>query len=124
MTKRRDGKGFWNFIDDIEGDKVVWIIVFLLIIISVLAIFSSTPLLLERGASRMDIIKDHSIIVFIGLLVTIGLYKVPKIGWFRLFAKFGFLVSFLLLFLLDIHVDWGLIKAQNINQAWRTLSKW
>lgn len=122
MTKRRDGKGFWNFIDDIEGDKVVWIIVFLLIIISVLAIFSSTPLLLERGASRMDIIKDHSIIVFIGLLVTIGLYKVPKIGWFRLFAKFGFLVSFLLLFLLDIHVDWGFIKAQNINQAWRTLS--
>lgn len=122
MTKRRDGKGFWNFIDDIEGDKVVWIIVFLLIIISVLAIFSSTPLLLERGTSRMDIIKDHSIIVFIGLLVTIGLYKVPKIGWFRLFAKFGFLVSFLLLFLLDTHVDWGFIKAQNINQAWRTLS--
>ena len=41
-------KGLWGFIDNIEGDKVVWIIVFLLIMISILAIFSSTSLLKGR----------------------------------------------------------------------------
>ena len=28
--KPGEGNRFWNFIDTIEGDKVVWIIVFLL----------------------------------------------------------------------------------------------
>ena len=39
--KNKEQKGgFWNFIDNIEGDKVVWIIVFMLTMISALAIFS------------------------------------------------------------------------------------
>lgn len=114
--------GFWNFIDNIEGDKVVWIIVFLLVIISVLAIFSSTPLLQDGSSDRIDIIKDHSIIVIFGLSVVFGLYKVPKIGWFKLFSQGGFLLSFILLLLLDAHVNLGFIRAQNINHAWRTLS--
>ena len=33
-------KGLWGLVDRIEGDKVVWIIVFMLIMISWLAIFS------------------------------------------------------------------------------------
>lgn len=115
-------KGFWNFIDDIEGDKVVWIIVFLLMIASVLAIFSSTSLLpVEATADRIDTIRQHIIVVIAGLLLIIGLYKVPKIGWFRLFSQFGFLVSFILLALLDAHVKWGFVNAQYINGAWRTL---
>ena len=32
-------KSLWNFIDRIEGDKVVWVIVFVLLMISWLAIF-------------------------------------------------------------------------------------
>ena len=44
----------WNFIDDIEGDKVVWVIVLLLIIVSILAIFSSTSLLKE-GTKDLDV---------------------------------------------------------------------
>ena len=52
-------KSLWNFIDRIEGDKVVWVIVFMLLIISWLAIFSSTPLLaLELKTDRLSIMKD------------------------------------------------------------------
>lgn len=114
-------QGFWNFIDDIEGDKVVWIIVLLLIIISVLAIFSSTPLLLEGNQDRIDIIKDHVVIVILGLGVTFCLYKIPKIGVFKFFSKFGFLVSIILLGLLVSKIDIGIIKSEEINYARRTL---
>ena len=38
--KHNETSRFWNFIDNIEGDKVVWVIVFMLIIFSILAIFS------------------------------------------------------------------------------------
>lgn len=114
--------GFWNFIDNIEGDKVVWIIVFLLIMISILAIFSSTSLLREGSKDRMDFITDHLVIVGIGLLLIFGLYNIRKIGIFRIFSQLGFGVSFLLLVLLNTHVQLpGVIEAERINGAYRTL---
>lgn len=114
-------KGFWNFIDDIEGDKVVWIIMLLLVIISILAIFSSTPLLLEGNQDRMDIISDHIVIAVLGLGLTFCLYKIPKLGLFKFFSKFGFLVSLILLMMLALNVNFGFIKAEVINSACRTL---
>ena len=81
---RTPKKGFWGFIDNIEGDKVVWIIVFLLIMISILAIFSSTSLLKEGSKDRMDFVSEHLVIVGIGLGLIFGLYNIKKIGIFRL----------------------------------------
>ena len=120
--KTRARKGFWGFIDNIEGDKVVWIIVFLLIMISILAIFSSTSLLKEGSKDRMDFVTEHLVIVAIGLGLIFGLYNVKKIGIFRILSQFGFGVSFVLLVLLAAHVDIpGVIEAERINGAWRTL---
>ena len=123
--KRKTGtprKGFWGFIDNIEGDKVVWIIVFLLIMISILAIFSSTSLLKEAGKDRMDFISEHLIIVGIGLGLIFGLYNIKKIGIFRVLSQLGFGVSFVLLTLLASHLRLpGVIEAERINGAWRTL---
>lgn len=114
--------GFWNFIDNIEGDKVVWIIVFLLIMISILAIFSSTSLLKEGSKDRMDFVMDHIMIVGVGLLLIFGLYNVKKIGIFRFLSQCGFGVSLVLLLLLDLHVRIpGVVEAEYINGAWRTL---
>ncbi len=116
-TKR---KGLWGIIDNIEGDKVIWIIVLLLILFSVLAIFSSTPLLSEK--SRIEIMTEHGKIAIVGLALILFLYKcVTKIGIYRFFSQFGFAVSFILLLILDCHMDLGVIKAQNLNGAWRTL---
>lgn len=124
MSKKgNDSKGgFWNFIDRIEGDKVVWIIVFMLTMISALAIFSSTSQLTDAKSDRIDLIKSHSLFIIIGYLIIFALYNIKKIGWFRVASKMGFFVSFILLILLAFRADLGFIKAQYINHAWRTLS--
>ena len=123
--KKRTGtrkKGFWGFIDNIEGDKVVWIIVFLLIMISILAIFSSTSLLREGSKDRMDFISEHLVITGLGLGIIFGLYNIKKIGIFRILSQFGFILSLVLLVLLVAHVRIpGVVVAERINGAWRTL---
>ena len=115
-------KGFWGFIDNIEGDKVVWIIVFLMIMISILDIFSSTSLLKEGSKDRMDFASEHLVIVGIGLGIIFGLYNIKKIGLFRILSQLGFGLSFVLLALLAFHVRIpGVVEAERINGAWRTL---
>ena len=113
---------FWRTIDSIEGDKVVWIIVLLLSMFSILAIFSSTSLLREGSKDRIDFITEHIIVAGIGLGITFVLYKVPWIGAFRALSKIGFAVSVFFLLLLDFHVKIpGVVEAEYINGAWRTL---
>ncbi len=120
--KATAGSRLWKMVDGIQGDKVVWMIVLLLFMISILAIFSSTPLLsLETRVERLEIMKSHGLIAAFGLMLIIALYKMKKIGLYRFFAQFGFLVSFMLLFILDLHINLGFIKAQHINGAWRNL---
>lgn len=108
----------------LEGDKVVWVILFLLVIISVLTIFSSTPILAELDkTTRIDIIKEHLFIVGLGFLLIFCLYSIKKIAIFRIFSQLGYGVSMLLLLLLDLKVKIpGVVEAQYINYAWRTLS--
>ena len=119
---RKSEKGFWSFIENIEGDKVVWIIVFLLIMISILAIFSSTSLLREGSKDRMDFISEHLVITGLGLGIIFGLYNIKKIGIFRILSQFGFILSLVLLVLLVAHVRIpGVVVAERINGAWRTL---
>ncbi len=113
-------KGLWKIIDSIEGDKVIWIIVLLLILISVLAIFSSTSLLSED--TRIDIMKNHALIAMIGLGLIFAMYKWMRwIGVYRFFSQLGFVFTFFLLLILDMHLDLGFIKAQELNSAYRTL---
>ena len=120
--KHNETSRFWNFIDNIEGDKVVWVIVFMLIIFSILAIFSSTSLLTEGSKDRMDFIRDHVVVVGIGLGLISILYNIKRIGVFRVVSQLGFFVSFVLLAILDLHVKIpGVIEAEYINGAWRTL---
>ena len=73
---------FWNFIDTIEGDKVVWIIVFMLTMISALAIFSSTSQLAGGTTDRIDLIKQHAGFILIGYGFIFLLYKIKRIGLF------------------------------------------
>ena len=115
-------KGLWNLIDRIEGDKVVWVIVFMLLMISWLAIFSSTPLLaLELKTDRLSIMKEQIFITALGLGIIFILYNIRKIGVLKWFSQLGFGLSFVLLLILDSHADLGFVYAEKINEAWRTL---
>lgn len=116
-------RGIWNFIDRIEGDKVVWVIVFMLLMISWLAIFSSTPLLaLEQKTDRISIMKEQIFITALGIGIIFILYSIRRIGILRWFSKLGFGISLVLLLILDLHANLGIIRAENINGAWRTLN--
>ncbi len=119
-NKETGRKGLWSIIDNIEGDKVIWIIALLLILISVLAIFSSTSLLSDE--SRIDIMKNHGFFAIAGLILIFVMYKWMRwIGVYRAISKWGFGFTFILLLILDCHMDLGFIAAQRINGAYRTL---
>lgn len=115
-------RGFWNFIDSIKGDKVVWIIVFMLIMISVLAVFSSTSLLtMGNDLNRLSIVREQILTVGIGLGFIWVLCRFRKIGWFRLFSQLGFIASVFVLLLLIIKVDLGFMKAIKTNGVLRAI---
>lgn len=113
--------GFWNFIDSIKGDKVVWIIVFLLTMVSALAIFSSTSQLVGASRDRLDLIREHALFIIIGYILIFTIYYFGRIGVMKWLSRWGFALSFGLLLILDTHANLGFIRAERINGAWRTL---
>lgn len=118
-TPETTRRGLWNFIDNIKGDKVIWIIVLLLLIFSVLTIFSSTSTLSDE--SRVEIMKGHAGIALLGLGIIIALQGIRRIGWFRVLSQFGFAATFILLTILVLDMDLGFMSAITLNGARRTI---
>ena len=112
---------FWNLIDNVKGDKVVWIIVFMLVMISVLAVSSSTSLLVMKTGDRLGIAFEQSVFALAGLAIIWCLCRVSNIEWFRKFSQAGFILSLGALILLVARIDWGFIKAIKINGVYRIL---
>lgn len=115
----------WNWFDNIQGDRVIWIIVILLTLLSINAIFSSTslsPAVLAGKTTRVKLFLEQLLMVGIGFGFLLAIYAIPGIKFFRFVSQFCFLISLFLLVLLFSHANLGVIKAQYINKAWRTLS--
>lgn len=102
---------------NIKGDKVILIIILLLILISFLAIFSSTPLL-PAQENRLATMKDQGMIVLMGIGVIFLLYNID-IKYIKPLTQLGFVLSLGLLIMLVSRIDWGFIKTQTINGALR-----
>lgn len=123
MAKRDNSKKFWNFVGNLQGDKVVWMIVLLLILLSIVAIFSSTPLLaIQQHTTRTAIMKEQLLISLAGLFFIILCYNIRSQRFFRAVSKLGWGFSMLLLIFLVAHGNLGVIKALYINDAWRSIS--
>ena len=115
-------RGFWNFIDSIKGDKVVWIIVFMLIMISILAVFSSTSLLaMGDKLDRLKIVREQIITAGLGVGLIWLLCRIKRIGVFRVVSQLGFAVSVILLLLVVSHVNLGFLKAIETNGVYRII---
>ena len=114
-------KTFWNFFENTEGDKVVWIIVLILIMFSILCIFSSTSRLLGPGQSRLDLVWDHLKIVLLGLGLILACYLIPSLNFFRKLSSLGFIISLGLLALLISGLDLGFVRSIEINGARRII---
>ena len=116
-------KGLWNLIDRIEGDKVVWVIVFMLLMISWLAIFSSTPLLaLEMHTDRISIMKEQMGITVLGLAVLLLFFSIRSVKLLQFISQLGFFGSVFLLLILLCRKDIGFIHVEVRNEAVRNLS--
>lgn len=130
--KTKKKKNLWNFIDSLEGDKVVWMIVILLILFSIVTIFSSTPLLaIMDKTNRMAIVGEKMILSVIGLVIIIICCAIPKIGFFRAVSQLGYaasIIPLLLLFCVSMFVkdtktvSIGFLTLNKIHNAWRTIS--
>ena len=122
MAARTKKFSLWTFADRFEGDKVVWIILLMLCMISIVCMFSSTSRLVTDKTTRLDMVSEQIFFVAFGLAIIIGLYNIKNINVFRKLSMLGFPLSFVLLLLLDMHVKVeGVVKALNINEAYRIL---
>lgn len=107
----------FGFVDRIKGDKVVWMILLLLILFSIVSIFSSTSLLanMSPGTSRLDIFAEQLVIVIVGMVIIFCCYKIPSVGFFRLFSQLGFAVSMILLLCLIFNI--GAVEVNGARRA-------
>ena len=122
MAEEKRKTTFWNFFDNLEGDKVVWMIALLLMLISIVAIFSSTSqLAISLNTSRMAIVTRQIKVTLFGLAVIVICYNIPKIGIFRVLSQLGYLVSMFFLMILVIHKPLGPFKPIMLNSAWRII---
>ena len=86
--KRSRRVNVWNWMDGFRGDKVILVIALLLMLISVISVFSSTPLLaLETGVDRIGIMTTQLKVVLIGVVVILLLYIFGRSGLYRWVGK-------------------------------------
>ncbi|MBQ7221960.1 MAG: FtsW/RodA/SpoVE family cell cycle protein [Bacteroidales bacterium] len=88
----------------LRGDKVIFILVILLALISIMSVFSAGSYLVRNdpgGMSKLSIFWEQSRSVLMGLGALIICYFIP-IGWFRKLAPFFFGITVVMLILLLI----------------------
>ena len=112
----------WNWMEDFRGDRTILIITLVLLIASVITVFSSTSLLaLGTGTSREAIMGSHLMYVGIGALVIAVIYFIGNRGLYRFIGKYSFILSLGMLLILVTNLDLGFIRAGSINGAARVI---
>ena len=111
-----------NLMERFAGDKVIFLIALFLMLISVISLFSSTSRLAsDLGTDRMSIMLDQVKWVAIGFGVILALYILGRPQWYRKASMLGFSVSFVLLFIVALNLNFGVIRAGTMNGARRLL---
>ena len=111
-----------GLMDRFSGDKVILLIALFLMLISVISAFSSTPLIaIELNSDRTAIMVDQLKLVALGFFCIFALYGFGKVEWYRALSKWGFAVSFVLLSILVFKLNFGFLRAGEINGARRIL---
>ncbi len=123
--EKSEKRWFQKLFDNIEGDKVLLMVIIMLYLMSALAIFSATSIMPQVRSGRItrpELFLEQLLFIGFSLLLVFICYKFKDLKWFRGLGHIGFLISMFFLIILDTHANLGFIKAQCINQAWRTLS--
>lgn len=115
----RTEKTFWSFFDNFKGDKVIWMIVMLLIIISLITIFGSASSLAAAGedVTRLDIFFSQFKLACAGMLIIVLIYNFRNIYLIRIGASLGFLISLALLLCLIFNIGGMAITVNGATRA-------
>ena len=96
-----------------KGDKVVWMVFFMLCMISIVEVFSASSNLTYGSNNYIMPIIKHSLTIFLGLFVAILTLNVPC-RYFKLFTPILICLSFFTLL-------WVLFAGETINGANRVV---
>ena len=104
-----------SFLNNIKGDKVIWAVVFLLTLLSFLAVYSSTGTLAYKyhGGNTEYYMLKHAVILIFGLLLMYFAHMVKYTYYSRIFQ----IILYIAVPLLAITLLFGL----NLNEAKRVL---
>lgn len=104
-----------GFLKNIKGDKVIWVVVFLLTLLSFLAVYSSTGTLAYRfkGGNTEYYMFKHAIILFFGLVLMYIAHLIKYTYYSRIFQIALWVSIPLLIVTLFVGVD--------VNEAKRVL---
>ena len=105
-----------NFLKNIKGDKVIWVIVLVLCIFSLLAVYSSTGTLAYRkqGRNTEYYVIKHFVILFLGFILMYFTHRV-KYTYFSQISQVGLILSLPLLIM-------TFVSGTNLNEANRWLT--
>ena len=116
-------RSIWTVMDRFTGDKVILMVTVLLMLISVISVFSSTPLLVDsdKGIDRMGIMMKQLQAVAVGIVVIVALYFFGSSRLYRSSAILCLLLSLGGLLILVGNLSLGPLKAGVINGARRII---
>jgi cell division protein FtsW len=105
----------WLF-SKLQGDRGIWLVIFLLSLVSTLAVYSASGSLVFRsnGATTETFLLRHLVLLSLGFTV---MYVVHRIDY-RLFAKFSFLLLIVSVLLLVYVLIFGHRDAINGASRW------
>ncbi len=88
-----------SFNNIFKGDKVIWMIFFLLCMISIIEVYSASSSLSYTGGNYWAPLIKHGVTIFIGFVVLIFIMNI-KCRYFKLMTPFALFLSFCMLLLL------------------------
>ena len=97
-----------------KGDKVIWMVFFLLCMISIVEVFSASSNLTYKSQNYMGPIIYHAAMIFLGVLVAVVTLNIP--------CRYFKLMTPALLFISAVTLIWVLIGGESINGANRVIS--
>jgi len=105
-----------------EGDRVIWILVVVLMMISLVAIFSSTSQSAISSGQNLSKFVAQLLFVVLGFLTMLICSAIPNIKILRWLSQWGFIVSTILLIFLNLRLRIGsVVYVPRINGVSRAI---
>ena len=104
---------FADFLSEhLRGDRVIWVVVFLLVLTSIVSVYSASATLAWRaGGDSLGVLFKHTAFLSVGMVAMWGVHRM-KFAWFSRLSQLGIHISLGLLLM-------ALLVGSEINDARR-----